>query len=69
MTGKGALKSLEGAFRICNKSIGERKFGAHAVKRDGTPVTNLEALARQYEALLIRHRAIILGALKEEGGG
>lgn len=63
--GKDALKSLEGAFRICNKSVGERKFGAHTVRRDGTTVTDLDKLARQYEALLIRHRAIILGALKD----
>ena len=63
--GKGELKSLEGAFRICNKSIGERKFGAHAVKKDGTPVEDIELLARRYEALLIRHRAIILKALED----
>ena len=65
-SGKGPLKSLEAAFRICNKSIGERKFGEHAIKKDGTPIHNIPEIARKYEALLIHHRAVILGGLKNQ---
>jgi hypothetical protein len=36
------------------------------VKRDGTQIAELDYLARQYEALLIRHRAAILSALNKE---
>ncbi len=48
------------------QSIGDRKFGNHSVKRDGTQIAELDYLARQYEALLIRHRAAILSALNKE---
>ena len=88
--GATALKSLEGAFRICNKSIGDRcvcafvcvctkrsffgsigdrKFGRHVLKKDGSPIEDLGGLERRYEALLIRHRAAILKALADADPG
>jgi len=61
-SGKGRLKSLEGAFRICNKSIGERKFGNHSVKKDGTQLTELAALARQVHMCMCAYMQICIHA-------
>ncbi len=47
--------ALHGAFRICRKSVGQRRFDPHAVRRSGVPIEDPEQVAAAYEALLVRY--------------
>ena len=54
--GEGWVQALQGAFRICRKSVGERRYGQHATKKDGTPVDELEQTRLRYQQLLVQHQ-------------
>jgi hypothetical protein len=54
--GASEAEAFRGAFRICRKSVGERRFDAHAARRDGTAVEDPGRAAAEYEALLVRYQ-------------
>ena len=54
--GAADADAFRGAFRICRRSVGERRFDAHAVRRSGVAIEDPAQTAAAYEALLVRYQ-------------
>lgn len=58
--GAGELDAVRQAFAICRRSVKERRYGAHAVRRNGEVIADVSQTAAAYEALLVRYQVALV---------